>query len=634
MISDLRVGIPIIGSQSWLGGVSHMELHIKAVTSIPKTERPQLFLIITEESFARLALYQPFITLFDGAVYIGAQKKELDVPVPVVYCAAEAELFQHIDFYFPVNFNVLPGRCAASWVHDFQHKYLPQLFSKRDIEIRDALCARIADYSRLIFCSSFSVEQDFHTFYPCSQAITRVLSLRVYPEDEWYKGNPVEVQEKYGLPDSFVLCSNQFWLHKNHKLLFNALHLLRQKGVEVHLVCTGQTGDFRNPRYFSELQDYLTHLGIDDLVHILGLIPRGDQIQLLRRCLFVVQPSLFEGLGLIVQECQALGKQIIASDLEVHKEHQYGVYFERHSFEDLADKMSALLAEASPGPELKEEAKAREKAVSFAKVYAKQFCELVEDAQVIFNTETFAEGGMRSRQGLAIATSIRLSGNIKEQQKVIKSWLELGFAVYSVNSASEIPRLHALFPQVKFREASHGKEGKGHITDVLTCLYQTKAAICGIASPYTYLFGNIEEAFLFGELDKSIVYVRVTKLESTAAKIRDKEYIGGAIFLGREQIGMCPVCELYLEEPWWCLWLLLVFLSKKYTLKAADFLSAYELAGNEKIGKADLIEQGRLVAAYIPPPFPLDEDLLSRYHQLLWKVAEKNTCSNKNSSQV
>jgi glycosyltransferase involved in cell wall biosynthesis len=264
MINDLRVGIPMIGSHSWLGGVSHMELHIKAVTSISKTERPQLFLLITEESIARLDLYQPFIRLFDGVIYIGMQRVLPEIDLPVVYCANEEELFKHIDFYFPVNFNVLPGRCAASWVHDFQHKHLPQLFSQQDIAIRDELCTKIASYSQLIFCSSKAVESDFRTFYPWSKAITRVLSLRVYPEEEWYKGDPVKVQEKYKLPASFVLCSNQFWLHKNHKLLFTAIHLLRQKGIELHLVCTGQTGDFRSPAYFKELQDYLAHLGIQD----------------------------------------------------------------------------------------------------------------------------------------------------------------------------------------------------------------------------------------------------------------------------------------------------------------------------------------------------------------------------------
>lgn len=636
-MNHLRVGIPMIGSQSWLGGVSHMELHIKAVASIAKEERPQLFLLITDESRERLGCYQPFIHLFDGAVYIGRQNTVLDVPVPVLYCTDEEELFQHIDFYFPVNFNVLPGRCAASWIHDFQHKYLPELFSRQDVAIRNELCARIANYSRLIFCSSRAVENDFHTFYPESQAITRVLSLRVYPEEEWYNGNPVKVQAKYNLPEHFILCSNQFWMHKNHKVLFAALQLLRSEGQEVHLVCTGGTGDFRSPGYFKELREYLVTLGVQDLVHILGLIPRMDQIQLIRRSLFVVQPSLFEGLGLIVQECQALGKNIVVSDLDVHKEHQYGVYFKRHSAKDLAEKMSPLLINALPGPDLVQEARAREKAAAFAKIYAKEFCALVKTAQNIFREKPqTSPSGENIPTSMALATSLRPNGNIKEQQKVVASWQALGFSVYSVNNSRDIARLSVLFPKVKFQQEKYGKQGKGHLADVVSCLYHTKAAICGIASPYTYLFGKIDEDFLGNELVKSVVYLKSRKLEGITALVKDAEYINSVIFMSKEQVGSCPVHDLFLEEPWWHVWLLLAFLSKRYTLKKLEGVSGYELSGNENLVKTEVLAQGEKVATQIKPPFALNEEALGRYHQLLWMVAEKNTNvqPNENSSQV
>jgi hypothetical protein len=334
-----------------------------------------------------------------------------------------------------------------------------------------------------------------------------------------------------------------------------------------------------------------------------------------------------------VQECQALGKQIVVSNLEVHKEHQYGVFFDRQSAQDLADKMGALLTEALPGPELTKEAMARQQAVCLAKIYAKQFCDLVEDAQFICNKVLIEDVGAKRRQGLAIATSLRPKGNIQEQQKVVASWLELGFTVYSVNQAEDISRMAVRFPKVKFREAAHGEPGKGHITDILTCLYKAHSEVCGIASPYTYLFGNIDGQSL-SEAKDSIFYVQTKKLECTAAHIKDGEYTDSVIFLHKDQIGACPVCDLYLEEPWWYLWLLLACLSKRYALKRADFLLAYELAGNETSTIANTLEQGKKVAAHLPPPFTLEEIMLPKYHQILWKVAEKNTLKTKDGSQV
>ncbi|SDF53697.1 glycosyltransferase [Sporolituus thermophilus] len=386
MLKHLRVGIPVVGGKGWLGGVSHMELHVKALASLPREERPQLFLVITNDTLDGFACYRPFAALFDGLIYIGADigAASAATDLPLIHCVDWDDLFTQIDFLFPVSFNVLPGRCAASWIHDFQHKYLPGFFSKQDIALRDELCRRIADKARLVFCSSRAVERDFWRFFPHSKAVTRVLPLKVAPEAAWYAGDPAAVQAKYCLPDRFVLCCNQFWVHKNHRLLFAAIALLRQAGQEVHLVCTGLTDDFRHPGYMEELNQYIKELGVPDLVHILGQIPRHEQIQLIRRSLFVVQPSLFEGLSLIVQECRALGKPLILSDLDVHLEHEYGIYFKRTDAHDLAAKMAALLAVSRPGPDTARETEARLQAAGLTAAYGQAFCQLVEEAIALF----------------------------------------------------------------------------------------------------------------------------------------------------------------------------------------------------------------------------------------------------------
>jgi glycosyltransferase involved in cell wall biosynthesis len=386
MIADIRVGIPAIGGKGWLGGVSFIELHTKAVAALPVGERPKQFLIVGATDAGNLELYLPFITLFDGIIRMGVSDAAMPptTEIPQIYCADENELFQKIDFYFPASFRVLPRKCAASWIHDFQHRHLPEFFSPQDIARRDMLCQLIADHARLVFCTSRAVENDFRRFFPASQAVTRALPLRVTPEETWFDGDPLSIQARYNLPAEFILCCNQFWVHKNHWRLLAALALLRRAGRDVHLVCTGATADYRFPAYFQKLQEYIAALGIGDLVRILGLIPREHQIQLLRRCLFVVQPSLFEGLSLIVQECRALGKPIVLSDLDVHREHGYGTYFDRHSADDLAAKIAAALSVASPGPDVRRETEARLQAHALCRAYGKQFCTFAAEAVAMF----------------------------------------------------------------------------------------------------------------------------------------------------------------------------------------------------------------------------------------------------------
>ena len=57
---------------------------------------------------------------------------------------------------------------------------------------------------------------------------------------------------QYGLPDTFFHLPNQFWAHKNHLLVVDALSSLQSSGIQTTVVCTGHTTDIRRPEYFDE----------------------------------------------------------------------------------------------------------------------------------------------------------------------------------------------------------------------------------------------------------------------------------------------------------------------------------------------------------------------------------------------
>ena len=78
--------------------------------------------------------------------------------------------------------------------------------------------------------------------------------------------------------------------------------------------------DYRHPDYFRQLVDRIQRLGLGSQIHILGLIPRFDQLQLMRRCLAVVQPSRYEGWSTVVEDAKSLDRPLLLSDLPVHRE--------------------------------------------------------------------------------------------------------------------------------------------------------------------------------------------------------------------------------------------------------------------------------------------------------------------------
>jgi glycosyltransferase involved in cell wall biosynthesis len=121
--------------------------------------------------------------------------------------------------------------------------------------------------------------------------------------------------------------------------------LLKKKGTIINLVCTGNIVDYRNESYANEILQMLTDYKIRSQVFLLGLIPRLDQLALYRKSTAMIQPSLNEGWSTSVEEAKALGKDILTSDIEVHKEQIIDNPFEfiSNNSEDLAFKIERIV---------------------------------------------------------------------------------------------------------------------------------------------------------------------------------------------------------------------------------------------------------------------------------------------------
>jgi glycosyltransferase involved in cell wall biosynthesis len=378
----LRVGIPIIGSANWMGGVSYIELLVKALSNLPASERPELSLIVTADTRANLALHETILHRVDEVVCVGHQLPQFP---ELAHVRDHGELLSRLDFFFPLLSQAWPNAKVASWIPDFQHMHLPRFFHESERRTRSESFARIAADARLLVLSSEDARSDFERFHPDSRVPTRVLPFHVLPDETWYTADCREVQRRYGLPDAFLICCNQLWIHKNHVMLLRAVARLREEGIETTLVCTGPTSDYRVSGFFDAIKKLMGELGIGHCVHFLGNIPRQDQIQLVRRAMALVQPSLFEGWSTVVEDCRALGKTMILSDLAVHHEQapRHAVYFDRNRLDSLVAVLREHLPQFSPGPHEGQEAMARAEAPALVQSFARRFCSIARDAQLL-----------------------------------------------------------------------------------------------------------------------------------------------------------------------------------------------------------------------------------------------------------
>ena len=229
----------------------------------------------------------------------------------------------------------------VGWIPDFQHVHLPGFFSAHELQARDQEFRRLCDVSDRIIVSSHSAKSDLAVFYPGKEALADVLQFAVRPPEPNLIASRAQLQEKFGICSDYFYLPNQFWIHKNHGVVIDALH--RLKGMGRHVVCvfTGATNDHRHPHYFEELLQKIDALGVEEQVKILGVVSYNDVLSLMHHAAAVINPSLFEGWSTTVEEAKAMGKRLILSDIPVHREQVRADsrFFDPNSPEELAEQI-------------------------------------------------------------------------------------------------------------------------------------------------------------------------------------------------------------------------------------------------------------------------------------------------------
>jgi glycosyltransferase involved in cell wall biosynthesis len=236
-----------------------------------------------------------------------------------------------------------PRPCIA-WLPDFQHRLLPDLFGWRAWMRRELGFRAQIGSGRLVMLSSEASKAEFESFYPGRGARVRVVPFAV--ELPPMPAAAPDVRGKYGLPPAYFYLPNQFWVHKNHIVVIEALKLLADRGIEAAVAASGAPADYRRPGLKAGLEARVAELGLQDRFRFLGLVPREDVYALMRHCVALVNPSRSEGWSTVVEEARALGVPMVLSDIAVHREQaaDRAAFFDPGSPGAAADALERALA--------------------------------------------------------------------------------------------------------------------------------------------------------------------------------------------------------------------------------------------------------------------------------------------------
>lgn len=385
---SIRVAFTLFRDESWTGGLNYLRNLFSALAELPGRPVVPLLFIAPGAKAGSLTALRPY--LMEEPVEVAGWSDEYRWSRLASLCllqrdAAAVEAFRTAGVDLVFRNEGWDGFASPfpilAWIADFQHCHLPGMFSrigrlKRDMKF-SAYC-RVADR---IMVSSQDALQDCEHFFTASKGKARAVPFAVeVPQPPALKDTQAVVQG-HGLPERFVYFPGQLWRHKNHGVVVQALQRLRDEGLEVTVVSTGNPVDGRHPDHPRAILSEVERRGLTANFRFLGLVPYAHIGHLMRASMAVLNPSLFEGWSTTVEEAKSQGVRMILSDLRVHREQagDCALFFDPQDAQALADRLRQAWAQWTPGPDLEREAVARAGYLQARRAYGECFARLAQE---------------------------------------------------------------------------------------------------------------------------------------------------------------------------------------------------------------------------------------------------------------
>ncbi len=314
-----RIILRVQGDKTWIGGVYYKKNILYSMLQSKKIKNNYDIVVCVTPKYSNI--FEEFnneiiLKVFPENKYLfelGIIKEMLSSNNKYMYCMNSS------------FFNKIWGGRSIYWIPDFQYKYYPDYFDKKQVAKREKNYTQMAKTSGKLVLSSQACKDDYDKFFPGSKNQITVISFVSYIEKEISNLSEEfckSVLEKYNLiGHKYIYIPNQFWKHKNHIVVLEAIKRLSEKSFKHYkFVFTGELSDFRNPEYIDLVKEKMSDSDIAEYIINLGFIPRADQIAVMKEASFLIQPSLFEGWGTVLEDAKVLDKTVLLSEIPVHRE--------------------------------------------------------------------------------------------------------------------------------------------------------------------------------------------------------------------------------------------------------------------------------------------------------------------------
>jgi len=218
-------------------------------------------------------------------------------------------------------------------IHDIQYTYLPENFSlinncSKDLKLK----ASVNSCSNLIAGSSTLAEQ-FRKYFNIDKDKIRIISEGIDLDKFKVKKYSTRYIKNVKLPEKFIFYPAQFWPHKNHMMILEAISEIKHK---INLVFCGAKKNF-----YYKIVEYIRNKKIKN-VHYLGVISDEELIKAYNLCNLVIVPTKEESSCMLLKESFAMKKNLLVSNTKVFVEYskffKFNI-FDMHNKNDLKKKI-------------------------------------------------------------------------------------------------------------------------------------------------------------------------------------------------------------------------------------------------------------------------------------------------------
>jgi glycosyltransferase involved in cell wall biosynthesis len=219
----------------------------------------------------------------------------------------------HVVWYVTPSFQ----ECGMPYVYtlwDLQHvlqPWFPEVSKNGTWELRESGFRQTILRATRVIVPNAQGEAELLRSFPIGAE--RILRL-AHPTPEFalqkHPDASADTLRKYGLARPYLLYPAQFWPHKNHATLLEAVAALQREGLVFSLAFAGS--DNGNESYVRALAK---RMGLDNQVHFLGFVPTPDLVGLYQGAFALTYVTYFGPENLPPLEAFGLGCPVIASNV-------------------------------------------------------------------------------------------------------------------------------------------------------------------------------------------------------------------------------------------------------------------------------------------------------------------------------